>query len=45
MDARLPPTLTDEGLRIAAAARRQTPGLPVLVLSQRDRPAGGTAPK
>ena len=31
---RLPPTFTDEGLRTALAARRQVPGLPVLVLSQ-----------
>jgi DNA-binding NarL/FixJ family response regulator len=33
VDVRLPPTLTDEGLRTAVAARRETPGLPVLVLS------------
>jgi DNA-binding NarL/FixJ family response regulator len=31
---RLPPTLTDDGLRAALEARRQVPGLPVLVLSQ-----------
>lgn len=31
---RLPPTLTDEGLQAALGARRETPGLPVLVLSQ-----------
>jgi DNA-binding NarL/FixJ family response regulator len=31
---RLPPTYTDEGLQVALAARRETPGLPVLVLSQ-----------
>ena len=31
---RLPPSFTDEGLRAALAARRQVPGLPVLVLSQ-----------
>src|SRR5260370_29152128 len=31
---RLPPTLTDDGLRAALEARRQIPGLPVLVLSQ-----------
>ena len=31
---RLPPTFTDEGLRAAIEARRQVPGLPVLVLSQ-----------
>ncbi|MCU7824691.1 response regulator transcription factor [Kitasatospora sp. DSM 101779] len=34
VDVRLPPTLTDEGLQAALAARRQVPGLPVLVLSQ-----------
>lgn len=34
VDVRLPPTNTDEGLRIALAARRENPGLPVLVLSQ-----------
>jgi DNA-binding NarL/FixJ family response regulator len=34
IDVRLPPTFTDEGLRIALEARRQLPGLPVLVLSQ-----------
>jgi DNA-binding NarL/FixJ family response regulator len=31
---RLPPSFTDEGLRAAIEARRQVPGLPVLVLSQ-----------
>jgi DNA-binding NarL/FixJ family response regulator len=34
VDVRLPPTFTDEGLRAAIAARRQVPGLPVLILSQ-----------
>jgi DNA-binding NarL/FixJ family response regulator len=34
VDVRLPPTFTDEGLRVALEARRETPGLPVLVLSQ-----------
>jgi DNA-binding NarL/FixJ family response regulator len=34
MDVRLPPTLSDEGLQAALAARRQLPGLPVLILSQ-----------
>ena len=34
VDVRLPPTFTDEGLRAAIEARRQLPGLPVLVLSQ-----------
>jgi DNA-binding NarL/FixJ family response regulator len=33
-DVRLPPTFTDEGIRAALAARREVPGLPVLVLSQ-----------
>jgi DNA-binding NarL/FixJ family response regulator len=34
VDVRLPPTFTDDGLRAAIEARRATPGLPVLVLSQ-----------
>jgi DNA-binding NarL/FixJ family response regulator len=34
VDVRLPPTFTDEGLQAALSARRQIPGLPVLVLSQ-----------
>ncbi len=34
VDVRLPPTFTDEGLRAAITARRERPGLPVLVLSQ-----------
>jgi len=34
VDVRLPPTFTDEGLRAAIAARREVPGLPVLILSQ-----------
>jgi DNA-binding NarL/FixJ family response regulator len=34
VDVRLPPTQTDDGLRVAIAARREHPGLPVLVLSQ-----------
>ena len=33
VDVRLPPTFTDEGLRAAIEARKQVPGLPVLVLS------------
>jgi DNA-binding NarL/FixJ family response regulator len=33
VDVRLPPTHTDEGLRAALEARRQRPGLPILVLS------------
>lgn len=34
LDVRLPPTFRDEGLRAALQARREFPGLPVLVLSQ-----------
>ncbi|MBC6457314.1 response regulator [Actinomadura sp. HBU206391] len=34
VDVRLPPTFTDEGLQAALRARREVPGLPVLVLSQ-----------
>jgi DNA-binding NarL/FixJ family response regulator len=34
VDVRLPPTFTDEGLRAALQARKDLPGLPVLVLSQ-----------
>jgi DNA-binding NarL/FixJ family response regulator len=34
VDVRLPPSFTDDGLRAAIEARRQLPGLPVLVLSQ-----------
>jgi DNA-binding NarL/FixJ family response regulator len=34
VDVRLPPTFSDEGLRAALEARREFPGLPVLVLSQ-----------
>lgn len=34
VDVRLPPTHTDDGLRVAIEARRACPGLPVLVLSQ-----------
>ncbi|WP_329051347.1 response regulator transcription factor [Amycolatopsis sp. NBC_01488] len=33
-DVRMPPTFTDEGLRAAIAARKEVPGLPVLVVSQ-----------
>ena len=33
VDVRLPPAFTDEGLRAALEARRQVPGLPVLILS------------
>ena len=34
IDVRMPPTFRDEGLRSALAARRELPGLAVLVLSQ-----------
>ncbi|MFG2500391.1 LuxR C-terminal-related transcriptional regulator [Streptomyces sp. NPDC048441] len=34
VDVRLPPDFTDEGLRAVLAARRETPDLPVLLLSQ-----------
>ncbi|MGH3417966.1 MAG: response regulator transcription factor [Actinocrinis sp.] len=34
VDVRMPPTFTDEGLQAVLAARREVPGLPVLVLSQ-----------
>ncbi len=34
VDVRLPPTFTDEGIKAALEARKEVPGLPVLVLSQ-----------
>ncbi|TWP34579.1 response regulator [Leekyejoonella antrihumi] len=34
VDVRMPPTFTDEGLRVAIDARHEQPGLPVMVLSQ-----------
>jgi DNA-binding NarL/FixJ family response regulator len=34
VDVRLPPSFTDEGVRAAIEARRQVPGLPILILSQ-----------
>ncbi|GAA1600760.1 response regulator transcription factor [Leucobacter chromiireducens] len=34
LDVRLPPTFTDEGIRLARALRAEHPQLPVLVLSQ-----------
>ncbi|MFF4415591.1 LuxR C-terminal-related transcriptional regulator [Streptosporangium sp. NPDC001559] len=34
VDVRMPPTQSDEGLKAALAARREVPGLPVLILSQ-----------
>ncbi len=33
VNVRLPPSQTDEGLRAALEARRQVPGLPILILS------------
>ncbi len=41
-DIRMPPTLTDEGLRAAAELRAARPGLAVLVLSQHIEPAAAT---
>ncbi len=38
VDVRLPPSHTDEGLRAAVEARRQRPGLPILVLSAHVEP-------
>ena len=34
VDVRMPPGNTDDGLRAALAARREIPGLPILILSQ-----------
>jgi DNA-binding NarL/FixJ family response regulator len=34
VDVRMPPTFTDEGLRVAVEVRAERPGFPVLVLSQ-----------
>jgi DNA-binding NarL/FixJ family response regulator len=34
VDVRLPPSFTDEGVRVAVEARKQVPGLPILILSQ-----------
>lgn len=34
VDVRMPPTQSDEGLKAALAARREVPGLPILILSQ-----------
>jgi DNA-binding NarL/FixJ family response regulator len=33
VEVRLPPTFSDEGLQAALAARREVPGLPMLILS------------
>jgi DNA-binding NarL/FixJ family response regulator len=38
VDVRLPPTFTDEGLKVAIEARRRIPGLPVVILSQHVEP-------
>jgi DNA-binding NarL/FixJ family response regulator len=37
-DIRMPPTMTDEGIRAAAVIRRRHPGVGVVVLSQYDDP-------
>jgi len=34
VDVRLPPTFADDGLQAALTARREVPGLPVVLLSQ-----------
>jgi len=34
VDVRLPPSFSDEGVQMAIEARRQIPGLPILILSQ-----------
>jgi DNA-binding NarL/FixJ family response regulator len=39
LDVRLPPTFTDEGLRLAVTIRERHPGVGVLVLSQQVEPA------
>jgi DNA-binding NarL/FixJ family response regulator len=39
LDIRMPPTFTDEGLRLAGSLRRQYPDLPLLVLSQYVEPS------
>lgn len=39
LDIRMPPTFTDEGLRLAKSLRRKHPDLPLLVLSQYVEPA------
>jgi DNA-binding NarL/FixJ family response regulator len=38
VDVRLPPSYTDEGLRAAIEARRQRPGLPIMILSAHIEP-------
>jgi DNA-binding NarL/FixJ family response regulator len=42
MDIRLPPTLTDEGIRLSVAIRERYPGTAVLVLSQFAEPEHAT---
>jgi CheY-like chemotaxis protein len=42
VDVRLPPSFTDEGLAAAVAARRELPGLPVLVRAGRPAHRAGT---
>jgi DNA-binding NarL/FixJ family response regulator len=42
-DIRMPPTNTDEGVRVALEFRRTKPGVGVVVLSQYDDPAHATA--
>jgi DNA-binding NarL/FixJ family response regulator len=39
LDIRLPPTFTDEGIRAAAALRREDPDLPILILSALSDPS------
>ena len=39
LDVRMPPTFTDEGLRLATTIRERHPGVGVLVLSQQVEPA------
>ncbi|GIE95560.1 response regulator [Paractinoplanes rishiriensis] len=39
LDIRLPPTFTDEGIRAAAALRRASPDLPILILSALSDPS------
>jgi DNA-binding NarL/FixJ family response regulator len=34
LDIRMPPTFTNEGLKLALAARQRRPGMPIVVLSQ-----------
>ncbi|MER5263132.1 response regulator transcription factor [Actinosynnema sp. NPDC002837] len=43
LDIKMPPTYTDEGLRLAGALRRRQPDLPLLLLSQYAEPGYATA--